>query len=117
MMAFGNQSITFLHYMAYFLAGALLANGVPHFVKGICGEKFETPIALWRGEKQSAPWINVAWGWVNFAIGAALLHYFTPVRIPAPIEPCITASLGALASAVYLAQKFGKPLKTKRSRK
>lgn len=108
MMAFGNQSITFLHYIAYFLAGALLANGVPHFVKGICGEKFVTPIALWRGEKQSAAWVNVVWGWVNFAIGAVLLHYFTPARIPAPIEPCITASLGALASAAYLARKFGR---------
>lgn len=116
-MAFGNQSITLLHYMAYFLAGTLLANGVPHFVKGICGEKFETPIALWRGEKQSAPWVNVVWGWFNFAIGVALLHYFTPVRIPAPIEPCITAGLGALASAIYLARKFGKPVKTKRARK
>ncbi len=117
MMAFGNQSMTFLHYMAFFLAGTLLANGVPHFIKGICGEKFVTPMALWQGEKQSSPWVNVIWGWLNLAIGAALLHYFTPVRIPSPIEPCITASLGALASAIYLAWRFGKESKKKRSRK
>ena len=32
-------------YLAHFLAGAFLANGVPHFVQGICGNKFQSPFA------------------------------------------------------------------------
>lgn len=107
MMAIGNQTMTFANYLAFFLAGALLANGVPHFIKGICGEKFVTPLALMLGERQSSALVNVVWGWVNFAIGAWLLHHFSPVRIPPATEPCVTAAFGALASAVYLVWRFG----------
>lgn len=107
MMAIGNQTMTFVNYLAFFLAGALLANGIPHFMKGICGEKFVTPIALLQGEKQSSALVNVIWGWINFAIGAWLLHHFSPVRIPPATEPCITAAFGALACAIYLAWRFG----------
>ncbi len=28
-------------YLAQFVSGLLLANGVPHFVQGISGEKFQ----------------------------------------------------------------------------
>lgn len=117
MMAIGNQTMTFANYLAFFLAGALLANGVPHFIKGICGEKFATPLALILGEKQSSALVNVIWGWVNFAIGAWLLHHFSPVRIPPATEPCVTATFGALACAVYLAWRFGKVSKSGKVRK
>lgn len=117
MMAFGDQTITFFNYIAYLVAGALLTNGVPHFVQGISGGKFPTPFARFYGRKESPALVNVIWGWLNFAVGAALLHHFTPVRIPAPIEPCVTASIGALAMAVYLAWRFAQPVTKKRSRK
>lgn len=117
MMAFGDQTITLFNYVVYFLAGALLANGVPHFVAGISGGKFPTPFARFYGRKESPALVNVIWGWLNFAAGAALLHYFTPVRIPAATEPCVTAGIGALAMAIYLAWRFGKPAVKKRSRK
>jgi len=118
MMAVGNQTITFLDHILYFIAGALMANGLPHFVQGICGNRFMTPFALWQGAKQSSALVNVAWGWINFAIGAWLLHYFSPVRIPAATEPCIMAGIGALAMAVYLAWRFGEtPKKRSRSRR
>jgi hypothetical protein len=108
MMAFGSQTISFLDYVLYFIAGAFLANGVPHFVQGICGNGFQTPFAAPPGRGDSSALVNVLWGWLNFAAGAALLHYFSPVRIPAPTEPCITAAFGALAMALYLAWRFGK---------
>jgi hypothetical protein len=117
MMAIGNQTLTFLDYIAFFLAGALLANGVPHFVKGICGEKFVTPLALLQGEKQSSALVNVIWGWINFAIGAWLLHHFSPVRMPPATEPCITAACGALVCAIYLAWRFGKATNVEKARK
>jgi hypothetical protein len=32
-------------YIAYFFIGVFGANGVPHFVQGICGNHFQTPFA------------------------------------------------------------------------
>ena len=50
-------------YVAHFFAGAFLANGVPHFVQGICGNKFQTPFASPRGVGKSSAIVNVIWGW------------------------------------------------------
>ena len=59
-------------WVAYFFAGFFLGNGVPHFVHGISGKKFQTPFARpWGSE--SSPIVNVIWGIVNFVIAGALL--------------------------------------------
>lgn len=49
-----------------------MANGVPHFVQGICGNKFPTPLATPRGVGESPALVNVIWGWFNFIGGGAL---------------------------------------------
>ena len=33
------------NYLACFFGGAFLSNFAPHFVKGICGDKFPKPFA------------------------------------------------------------------------
>lgn len=53
-----------------FLAGAFLANGVPHFVSGVKGRMHMTPLA-----KDSSAIVNVIWGVINFIIGLWLLNY------------------------------------------
>lgn len=58
------------YYVLYFLAGALVANGVPHFVKGITGEEYQTPFG-----RPSTAVVNVVWGSFNFLIAWALWHY------------------------------------------
>ncbi|MES2994683.1 MAG: hypothetical protein V4681_01455 [Patescibacteria group bacterium] len=73
-------------YLLYLLAGLVLANGVPHFVKGIVGEEHPTPF-----RKTSGSLLNVVWGMANFfvagwlwlfaslmphAIGFSLLSFF-----------------------------------------
>ena len=61
----------------YFLMGALLANGLPHFVFGSAGKVFRSPF----GQK-SSPRTNVLWGLSNFvaatviAIGLASLGLY-----------------------------------------
>ena len=60
-------------YLAYFAAGALLANGVPHFVNGISGKRFQSPFAWPPGVGESPPLVNVIWGLANFAGGFALI--------------------------------------------
>jgi hypothetical protein len=95
------------YYVAYFFAGAFLANSVPHVVQGICGNKFQTPFASPPGVGESSATINVLWGWLNLVIGGGLLRYFFPPLLPPP-GLCVAGAIGALASALWLAHHFGK---------
>jgi hypothetical protein len=94
------------YYLAYFFAGAFLANSVPHFVQGICGNKFQSPFASPPGVGESFAIVNVIWGWGNFVVGAGLIRYF--FLMPPPADLCAAAALGALAIALWLANHFGK---------
>jgi len=93
-------------YLAHFFAGAFLANGVPHFVQGICGNKFPTPFGRPAGAGESSPLVNVLWGWGNFVVGAILLRAFFPSLPPPPQVSAVTL-LGVLAMAAYLSKHFG----------
>jgi len=95
-------------YLAHFFAGAFLANGVPHFVQGICGNKFQTPFASPRGVGESSAFVNVVWGWFNFLVGGALLRIFLPSHLPPPPGDPICVALGALVMGAWLANHFGK---------
>jgi hypothetical protein len=57
-------------YVAYFFAGAFLANSIPHFVQGVCGNKFQSPFASPSGIGESSAIVNVVWGWLNFVSAA-----------------------------------------------
>ncbi len=83
-------------YVYSFLAGVIGANGVPHFVKGITGEKFQTPF-----NKSSSAVLNVTWGWLNFVV-AALLLYFGNVHQHL-LRAFTLVALGALVLALVLA--------------
>jgi hypothetical protein len=52
-------------YLLFFLAGLVGANGVPHFVKGITGEKHRTPF-----KNPSSAATNVLWGTANLYLAA-----------------------------------------------
>jgi len=63
-----------LHLYIYsLLAGLITANGVPHFIHGILGEKFQTPF-----NRKSSAQLNIFWGWLNFVVGGYLLHLAHP---------------------------------------
>jgi hypothetical protein len=96
-------------YLLEFLGGALLANGLPHFVQGISGKPFPTPFAKPPGVGNSSPVVNVLWGFGNWVAGVLLVHSFWPVN-------CIGKTLvaaGALLLAVPMAHHFGKVAATK----
>jgi hypothetical protein len=95
-------------YVAWFFAGAFLANAIPHIVQGICGNRFQTPFASPPGVGESSAMINVIWGLANVAIGGVLLHLFFPSVSPPPWPLCVSALIGALAMALWLANHFGK---------
>ncbi len=92
-------------YLAYFAAGALLANGVPHFVNGISGRRFQSPFAWPPGVGESPPLVNVVWGLANFAGGFALIFGVGYFRFELN-RAVLMAGLGALAASVFLAVYF-----------
>jgi hypothetical protein len=94
-------------YLAHFFAGAFIANGVPHFVQGVCGNKFQTPFASPRGVGESSALVNVVWGWFNLLVGLGLLRIFLP-PLPLPLGDSATTLLGMLVMAVFLATHFSK---------
>lgn len=68
------------HYIAYFVAGAFLANAIPHFVNGISGNAFQSPFASPPGIGLSSSTVNVLWGFFNFAIGYLLVFRVGTLR-------------------------------------
>ena len=98
--------MAWLVYLAYFVAGLFLANGVPHFVNGISGNRFQSPFAKPPAVGESSPLVNVIWGLVNFVIGFALVQLgdftcgFT--------LDILLVGLGAVIAAVGLAWHFGR---------
>lgn len=63
------------NYIACFFAGAFLSNFIPHFIKGVTGEKFPTPFARPPGRGLSSPFLNVLWGLMNLIIGLILVWH------------------------------------------
>jgi hypothetical protein len=62
------------NYLACFFAGAFLANFVPHFVHGISGDRFPTPVAHPPGKGLSSPTVNVLWALLNLVAGYVLFR-------------------------------------------
>lgn len=94
-------------YLAYFGAGLFLANGVPHFINGISGRRFQSPFASPPGVGESPPWVNVLWGTVNFVIGYILIFTVGDFNL-GMTRDVLMLSLGALVMAVVLAWHFGR---------
>ena len=94
-------------YLAYFAGGALLAKGVPHFVNGISGKRFQSPFASPPGVGESPPLVNVLWGLSNFASGFALIFGVGYFRFELNRE-VMMVGLGVLTASVFLAAYFGK---------
>ena len=44
--------------IAAFFSGLFLANAVPHYVKGVCGDRFPTPFANPPGKGLSSAIVN-----------------------------------------------------------
>ena len=95
-----------LAYLGCFVGGAFVANGVPHFVQGMCGNKFQSPFASPPGIGETSALVNVIWGWFNFLVGGVLLYFSSP--LVGTEGMAIVAMLGALVSALWLSHHFGR---------
>jgi hypothetical protein len=95
-------------YVAWFFAGAVLVNAIPHTIQGICGNRFQTPFASPPAVGESPAVFNVVWGFFNLAVGGVLLHLAFPPQLPPPWRLCLVGFIGALAMALWLANHLGK---------
>ena len=96
-----------MEYLAYFAAGALLANGVPHFVNGVSGNKFQSPFAKPPGVGESSPVTNVIWGLINFLAGMALLMGIGKFNFGFTLD-FLVLLVGFCFMALFLAAYFGR---------
>jgi len=67
------------HYVGAFFAGAFFLNAIPHFVKGVCGDKFPTPFSKPPGKGLSSAPLNMVWALFNLLMGDVLWHVSQPM--------------------------------------
>ncbi len=94
------------HYLSGFWAGVFLANFVPHFVKGACGDLFPTPFSKPRGKGPSSPMVNVLWSLLNLAI-AYILYRVGKVSLENSLAMAIFFA-GFAAKSMTGARNFAK---------
>jgi hypothetical protein len=94
-------------YLAYFFAGAFLANGVPHFVHGVSGKRFQSPFASPPGVGESGPLANTVWGFVNICIAYVLISGVGEFSLGLT-RSVLMVGAGAFVTAAALAVYFGR---------
>jgi hypothetical protein len=99
--------MTWYSYLAYFIAGVFLANGVPHFANGISGKHFPSPFASPPGIGKSSPVVNVLWGTLNFCTAYMLLTSVGNFQSGISLDTLFVA-FGILMAGTILASHFGK---------
>ena len=97
--------MSWYHYIAYFFAGAFIANSVPHYVMGTTGRRFPTPFSVPPGTGESSAMTNVLWGMGNFFVGYLLLCVGT---FSHSLGLSLAAfAVGAGAMSIMLSKHFG----------
>ena len=94
-------------YVAHLLAGAFLANAVPHFVNGISGRPFPSPFASPPGQGDSSPVVNVLWGTFNAGVGYLLVYRVGMFQVGHGRD-ALVVGLGGFLIALMLARAFGR---------
>lgn len=92
--------------VACFFGGAFLANSLPHLLRGVMGQAFQSPFAKPPGVGPSSASTNVFWGAFNL-----LVSYFLLLRVGnfslRATPGALALGLGALLLALNIARHFG----------
>ena len=83
---------------AYFFGGVFLANFVPHFVAGVSGRSFPSPLAKPPFRGLSSPAVNVLWGLFNLAVAYVLLVVVGELELRRATHVAVSATGFGLAS-------------------
>jgi hypothetical protein len=91
------------NFLAAFFSGLFLANAVPHYIKGVCGDRFPTPFANPPGKGLSSPIVNTLWALLNMVIGYIL---FRTGYVASGNLPLILFFAGVAAISIQLSLHF-----------
>jgi hypothetical protein len=94
------------HYLAYFFAGAFLANTLPHLVNGVSGNPFQSPFAIPAGVGLSSALVNVLWGFFNLVVAYLLVCRVGSFDLR-NTRHVLVFGAGMLVMSVMLARTFG----------
>jgi hypothetical protein len=100
-----EKPMPILVYIAHFFGGVFLANGIPHFVNGVCGKPFRTPFVGARRGAVSSPVLNVVWGWLNLLIAYLLFIDVGPLYLGS-LPDTVASAGGVLFTGLLLAKLF-----------
>jgi hypothetical protein len=98
--------MNWLPLISYFFGGMFVANAIPHLVSGMMGRPFQTPFAKPPGKGLSSSTVNVLWGFLNVAIGYALLLRVGHFDVRSTDDVIVSAA-GALLISLFHARHFG----------
>ncbi len=93
------------HSLAWFFAGALLMNSIPHLVAGVSGSPFQSPFATPPGKGLSSAMVNVLWGEFNLIVAYLLLLRVGQFDLRRTSHVILLA-MGAFLMAIMLAKTF-----------
>lgn len=96
-----------LHYISYFFGGAFLSNAIPHFVRGVMGQPFQSPFAKPPGQGLSSSTVNVTWGFFNLALAYLLICHVGAFSLRS-IAHTATLGLGFYVLGLMSARHFGR---------
>lgn len=92
-------------FIIHFIAAAIMTNGIPHFVSGVSGRPFRTPLSRASAGRPGSPAANVVWGWVNFLVAFLLFANIGPLYIGTPGDTVFVAA-GVLVAGLVLSRIF-----------
>jgi len=96
-----------LHHLAWFAGGLILANAMPHLVSGVTGRAFQTPFAKPPGKGVSSSTVNLLWGFANLLAAWWLLERVGDFEVRSAVDADVFG-LGMLIALIGLASGFGR---------
>lgn len=98
-------TMTWLHYPAWFIAGAFLVNALPPLLSGVSGRACQSPFASPAGGDLSTSTANVLRSFINLAVGYLLRFRVSAFKIGA-LDHAINTGSGNILNASPLARRF-----------
>ena len=95
------------HYLAWFFAGAFLANTLPHLINGISGNAFQSPFASPPGQGLSSSTVNVLWGFFNLVVAYLLVCRVGSFNLRKTTHVLVLGA-GFLLMTLICARSFGR---------
>lgn len=99
--------MAWLPLLSYFFGGVFLTNAVPHFISGVTGRAFQSPLAKPSGQGLSSSTVNVLWAALNIAVGYILIAQVGDFDWRA-LSDIVPFGLGVLLMALFCARYFGR---------